>query len=155
MLFSSLLHSGLLGDGCTSLSRNRARSTYFMMPEMETRRTTRIIFPTTTCRNPSLCPIRLPEERLSLPRHKILLQCLLLRQMDSARKHPQHRRHRLAEEPHSHNNDPSELFNMTTPLLARIYQASSTLSLRRSSFPLHTRISTAPPLLLPFKRSNG
>ena len=159
VLFSSFLHSGSFGDGCIALSRNGARSTHFKMTKMEIGRTAGILFSKTSCRNPSvpfLCPIRLADGRLSLPRHTtVLFRCLLLRQMDRARNHPYHRRHRAPEEPQSHNNDPSELFNMTTPLLARIYQANSKLSLRRSNFPLHTRISTAPPLLLPLERSNG
>ena len=159
-LFSSFLHSGSFGDGCILPSHNRARSMYFKMPKMETK-TTGIIFPKTTCRNPSvpsLCPIRISEGRLSLLRHSItLFRCLLLPQMDKARKHPQHRRQRPATTPHSHNHDPSELFSMTTPVLARIYQANSNLSLRRSNFPLHTRISddlNAPSLLLRFFHSN-
>ena len=147
------MHSGSFGDGYISLPRNRVQLTYFKM----TRRNTGIIFPKTTCRIPSvpfLCPIRIPEGRLRLLRHRIaLFRCLLLRQMDNTRKHSQHRRYRPATEPYSHNHDPSKLFSMKMPVLARIYQANSKLSLRRSNFPLHTLITdnlrvTPFPLLL-------
>src|SRR6266567_148366 len=120
------------------------------MTKMETGRV--MIFPNTTRRNPTLCPTRLSEGRLRLPRHTIVLFQCLLRQMSSARKHPRQRQQRPVKAPHSHSYDPSILFSMTTPVLARIYQAK--LSLRRSNFHLHTRIYAnlnAPPLLLPLQ----
>jgi hypothetical protein len=136
--FSSFLHSGSFGDGRIPLLR--ARSTYFKMTKIEMRSPRIMVFPNATCWNPTLFPIRLPQGRLSLPRHTVVLvRCLLLRQMSCARKHPRHRRKRPAKAPHSHNYHPSILFSMTTPVPARIYQAK--LCLRRSNFPLHTRIS--------------